>query len=138
MAEQAVVEAVEARLREIWDETGRCPIIGANDQGNTPSEGQPFLLVQYPVSNTVRTTHSPSYREEGGFRIMINTERATGIQTPMQWGHELAAAFRYKKFGGVETQAPTTPLIHDDNEDGNYYRTSVVVPYSYTFFDPEP
>lgn len=135
MAKPAVVSAVAERLAANWTE---CALVGANLQGEVPQDGTPFILVQYPVANEYRTTHSPTYREEGAIRLMINVSTGSGTDQALAWGDQLGDLFRYKKFDGVECKSPTSPLIHDENDDGLYFRTSVVVPYHYTFYGDGP
>lgn len=132
MAQKAVVDAVSARLAAQWS---ACPVYGSNVQGEVPLDGSPFLLTQYPVANVQRTTHSRTYREEGAIRLVISVERGSGIAQALAWGDQLATLFRGQTFGGVECKAPTSPLVHDDNDDGLYFRTSVVVPYWFSFRD---
>lgn len=133
MAKKAVVDAVEQGLVG-WT---ACAVRPANAEGEVSDDAAPFLLVQYPVANTARTTHSPTYVEEGAARILIHTKRGSGINQAIEWGEQLAARFRFKKINGVEFKAPTSPLVHDDNDDGLYFKTSVVIPYHYHFNDPE-
>ncbi|WP_210482747.1 phage tail terminator-like protein [Microvirga antarctica] len=132
MARKAVIEAVTARLAAQWTS---CPIIPTNRSGDRPRDGSPFLVVQFPVANTARLTHSAYYREEGAFRIVIATERGEGMATPLAWADELAALFRSQRFDGVRCKTPGSPLIHDENDDGAYFVTSIVVPYFFDFQD---
>lgn len=133
MAKKHVVDTVRQALAG-WNS---CPVYGPNELGEAPADGSPFILVQYPVANTIRTTHSPTYVEEGAARIVIATAIGAGANQAIEWGDELAGLFRFKKISGVEFKAPTSPLTHDDNDDGNYFKTSIVVPYHYHFNDPE-
>lgn len=133
MAKQAVVSAVEGLLNAEWS---ACPVEGVNlSKGDANDEGSDFLVVQYPVANNERLNHSRTYREEGGVRLVINTQRGIGGQIAIQRGEQLAALFRERKFGGVEFKTPSSPLIHDDNDDGIYFRTSIVIPYHYYYQD---
>ncbi|WP_132254735.1 phage tail terminator-like protein [Methylobacterium segetis] len=125
-----VVDAVEARLASDWD---RCPVFGINQQGETPKTGSPFVQVSYPVANgeqlTVGAPGANIYRETGTFRLVINSRRGRGVVEGLAWADELAALFRGKEFGGVQTFAPSSPVIDDRNEEGMYFVLSLSVPY---------
>ena len=135
MALKLVVDAVEARLAAAWD---RCPVYGVNLQGDTPDDAGPFLQVSYPVANgeqlTVGAPGANVYRETGAFRITVNAERGAGLSEGLAWAEELAALFRGKEFGGVQTFAPSSPAIDDRNDQGNYYTLSIAVPYQADLF----
>ncbi|MDR7036112.1 hypothetical protein J2X36_000848 [Methylobacterium sp. BE186] len=125
-----VVDAVEARLADGWD---KCPIYGINKQGETPKGGDPFVQVSYPVANgeqlTVGAPGENIWRETGTFRLVINSRRGRGVIEGLTWADELAALFRGKDFGGVQTFAPSSPVIDDRNEEGMYFVLSLSVPY---------
>ncbi|WP_082493983.1 phage tail terminator-like protein [Methylobacterium sp. Leaf106] len=126
-----VVDAVEAKLASEWD---RCPVVGLNTVGDTPVDNSPFLQVSYPVANgdqlTVGAPGENVYREEGAFRIEINAKRGKGVSDGLQWADEIAAIFRAKEFGGVQTFAPSSPAIDDRNDNGKYFTLSIAVPYT--------
>lgn len=133
MADVQVTVAVEARLGETWD---GIPVFGVNsNKGRPPSDGSPFLMVQYPVVTDRRrmAVNAPIYREEGGFRLVLNETRGIGLQQGMERSKRLDDLFRDQKFAGVTCQVPSSPLIDDDNEDGNYFQLSMVVPYTFNF-----
>ncbi|KQO87336.1 hypothetical protein ASF33_02380 [Methylobacterium sp. Leaf92] len=125
-----VVDAVEGRLAEGWD---KCPVVGINLTGNTPRDGSPFVQVSYPVANneqlTVGAPGQNVYRETGAFRILINWKRGKPIGPGLEWADELAALFRGREFGGIQTFAPGSPVIDDRNDEGNYFALSFAVPY---------
>jgi hypothetical protein len=133
MAKKAVVDAVRARLAANWNEADAA-IFDANSEGSTPADGTPFIILQFPVSDSekpaVGTRH---YLEEGAFRIVIHTQRGGGADQALQWGDTIAGIFRDLKFDGVECLVPSSPLTHDDNDQGQYFVASVVVPYRYQF-----
>lgn len=131
MAQPGVVTAVEARLGE---EFAGAAVISANTERETPTDGSPYLLVQYPVAEVERLSVSDRYyQEKGGFRVVIHATRDGGLTEAVDIGDQVAALFRDQKFGGVECRVPSSPLIHDDNEEGMYFVTSVVVPYVFNF-----
>lgn len=135
MARKAAIDLVEARLAA-WT---RAPVVGVNLQGETPEDGSPFLVVQYPVVTGARTTHGRTWRETGTIRFVLNGSRGAGVADATVWADELADLYRgWKKrapAGTLECQAPTSPLLNDDNEQGMYFRLSVVVPYTFDFED---
>ncbi|MER2268245.1 phage tail terminator-like protein [Methylobacterium oxalidis] len=130
-----VADAVEARLASAWD---RCPVFGINKQGETPKDGSPFVQMSYPVANgeqlTVGAPGENIWRETGTFRLVLNSRRGRGIVEGLTWADELAALFRGKEFGGVQTFAPSSPVIDDRNEEGMYFVLSLSVPYQADIF----
>lgn len=134
MPSQAVVNAVEERLRDNFD---RCPIIGVNLQGEPPKDGSEYALVQYPLANSGQLTFgSPGsnlFREEGAFRVIVHARRGRGVSTGLQWADEIAGLFRRQFFDGVRTFAPSPPSIDDANERGSYMLLPVTVPYQFDF-----
>lgn len=133
MAKKAVVDAVEARLQERFS---ACPVFGINLQGETPEDGSTFVQVQYPVANTTTMDLAGTYyREEGAIRIIVNAQRGAETAAGLTLADDLAALFRNKKFGGVQTFAPSSPVIDDRNEEGMYFALSFAVPYQFDFTD---
>jgi hypothetical protein len=131
MASKTVIDAVALRLGETWSEI---PVRMPNIGGPAPRDGSAFIAVDFPVANSERVAvNQRLYREEGGFRIILNGGADTGIDQIMTWSDQLAALFRDQKFGGIETQVPSSPFVDDSNDDGNYFQASVVVPYTYNF-----
>lgn len=132
---QIVVDAVEARLAASF---AGCPVYGVNTQGETPPGGGPFVQVSYHVANgeqlTVGAPGANIYRETGAFRLEVNARRGKGVQQGLAWADELAALFRGKEFGGIQTFAPSSPSIDDRNDAGNYFKLSVAVPYQADIF----
>lgn len=135
MAKLNVITTVEGVLSDWSDCPPRMPV---NESGEVDGTGNLFILVQYPVANTDRTTHSLSFVEEGAARIVINAQRGVGLEDSIKLGEDIGNLFRAKKINGIEFKAPTSPLVHDDNDDGLYFKTSVVIPYVYHFDDNEP
>jgi hypothetical protein len=131
MPSKAVVDAVTTYLSEVWTATA---IIDPNSEAETPGDGSPFIAVQFPVARNSRPVVDRGlYREEGGFRIVINAERGKGAGQALIWADQLAVQFRDKKFGGVSCQVPSSPFIDDRNESGMYFKAAIVVPYTFNF-----
>jgi hypothetical protein len=133
MASKAVVDAVEARLAANWT---RCPVKGLNLDAETPADGSPFLVVQYPVANSEQASiGAPGanlWRESGAFRLVLSMKSGSGLADGLAWAGELAALFRGKQFGGISTYAPSPPANDDRNAGGgNYCNFSLSVPYEY-------
>lgn len=132
MASKPVVDAVEARAAAGWD---KCPIFGINTNADPPTDGSPFLVFQYllPESRqlTVGAPGANVWREEGVIRIAIHARRGEGAAKALEWADELAALFRGKDFGGVQTFAPSP--ASDGFVEGNYYVTAIAVPYQFDF-----
>lgn len=132
MASKAVVDAVEARLAANWS---ACPVYGLNSEAETPADGSPFLVVQYPVARSEQmSVGSPGanlWREEGAIRIVIHAQRGEGAADGLTWADELAALFRGKIFDGVTAWAPSPPVIDANNESGNYFALAIAIPYQF-------
>lgn len=132
MASKAVVDAVEARLTSYWTAT---PFIGFNTQGAAPTDGSEFLSVQYPVANgeqiTIGAPGNNLWREEGVIRFVLNVKRgvAGAVGQGLGWADTLASLFRGKQFSHVSTYAPSSPILDDSNDVGNYWQLSFAVPY---------
>lgn len=134
MAQKAVVDAVAARLAASWT---RCPVYGVNEgRGETPADGSPFLVPQFPVASVERLPVSQRfYRETGGIRFVLHTQAGAGTEPALTWAGELAALFRDQTFAGVITQAPSSPFIDNSNDRAGYFVTTIVVPYTFNFSD---
>jgi hypothetical protein len=90
--------------------------------------------VQFPVARTNKPpVGTRLYREEGGFRIVILAQNGAGLEDVLTWADGLAALFRDVKFDGVECQVPGSPFLDDSNDDGLYFKASIVCPYTYHF-----
>jgi hypothetical protein len=134
VASKAVEDAVDAYLAAHWTHSSVCPILMENNQGDAPDDGSSFLLVQFPISNVTRpTVNQRYYREEGGFRIVINVERGGGTAKIRQYGDELSDIFRDQKFSGVNTLVPSEPFTDDSSDQGNYFTGAMVVPFTFNF-----
>lgn len=134
MADKAVVDTIESFLELNWAAT---PIIGTNTAGTAPSDGSPFLRVEYPFARSEQVTiGAPGqnlFREEGAFRIVIMVTRGSGDAQALTWASTIAALFRGKLIGAVETFAPTVfPGGLEGN--GNFAGAAVVVPYTFDLF----
>ena len=131
MAHPAVIAAVTSRLTTYWNKSA---ILEANFEGDAPSDGAPYLKLQFPASDKGRPiVNRRLYREEGGVRIVIAVEIGEGLTKASAWGEELATLFRDRKFSGVRTYVPGDIYVGDENDAGNYFVTALVVPYAFTF-----
>lgn len=128
MPSAAVEAAFQARLASSWTIS---PVL---QQGDTePADANAFLVVQYPVVNSDKPVLGRRYFEEGAARLVLNVKREIGLAEGLGWADTLAALFRTVKFSGVETFAPSAPIIDDDIDDGNWLELAVIVPYRYQF-----
>lgn len=131
MASKAVEDAVESYLTVNWT---NCPVLTENRDAETPADGSPFIMLEFPLSDVRRlTVGDRNYRETGGFRIVIAVERGTGTQTIRQWGAQLAALFRDRKLGEVNCRIPTEVFTDETSDEGNYFRGSMICEYDYGF-----
>jgi hypothetical protein len=136
LASKITEDTVEAYLTANWDTTA-CPILTENDQGSAPSDGSPFLVVEYPVSSNRRVSVSTRfYVEEGGLRIQINVERGQGTAKIREYGETLAGLLRDKYLpNGVRTLAPSEPFTDDRSDQGNYWRGYVTCEFAREYTD---
>lgn len=140
MVAKAVVDAVEARLGATWTSLDGTlvPVFGINVIGDTPSDGSPFLEVQYPVANESQLTIGQPgggdiYREDGGVRFVLSIRRGLGIAQGLVWIDELRSLFREQVFGGVNSWAASPAVIDNSNDAGNYWTLAFVVLYNFDF-----
>jgi hypothetical protein len=147
MPQKAVVDAVEHRLDTLWGapelilaraalNLPGCPFFGINLQGDVPEDGSVFGEVQYPVANVRQMDLAATrFREEGAIRVIVNAQRGAGIQVGLELSGLLSAIFRNKKFDGVQTFVPSSPITDDRNDNGLYFPLSFAVPYKFDFTD---
>ncbi len=135
MARQAVVDTVESYLAANWSAV---PVFGENVEGATPTNGSPFILVQYPFMTSqqisIGAPGSNLWRDEGAFRIVIHVERGKGTKQGRQWADQLADLFRGKDLTVIQTSAPSAPVTDDRNDAGSYWKLSFAVPYRHDYY----
>lgn len=131
MAEPAVVEAVENRLIENFSAATIKGLTG----GDIPQDGSAFVTLQFPLSDNQQMVLGRKYQESGAFRIIISTERGLeeNLKKGLFWAKQISDVYRTQRFGGVKSWTPSIGRLDDDNDDGNYYVLSVVVPYTFTY-----
>lgn len=134
MPSAAVESVFRTRLAANWN-TANGVIVGANGVSETPSDGSPFLLIHYPVSTADRPVLTRKRFEEGAARIIYNVPKGMLLETSLPRADTIAALFRGDQLivNGVEFFEPSTPIVNDDNDEGNYYEIAVIVPYRYQF-----
>jgi hypothetical protein len=137
MPSAAVEAAFRARLEANWN-TADGVILGSNEVYETPADGSPFVIIQYPIVQNIRPMMTRMRYEEGAARIIYNAQKSAGLAGPLAKADALAAAFRgdQLKIGASETIEifePSGPTINDDNEEGNYFELAIVIPYRYQF-----
>jgi hypothetical protein len=134
MPSAAVEAAFRDHLAANWN-TANGVILGVNEVFEPPSDGSPFLLIQYPISNAKRTALTRHRFEEGAARIILNAPTGGGLPIWLALADTIAAAFRGDKliFDGVEVFEPSPPIVNDNNDDGNYFELAVIVPYRFQF-----
>lgn len=132
MARQAVVDCVTAALAA-W--TG-APVFDENSKGSTPTDGSPFVVVQYPWARADQISFSAPgeniWRDEGAFRFVIHVPSGGGLTQGRQWADQLADLFRGKDLTTIQTGAPT-PAAVDDWSSGTYAILSLSVPYRHDY-----
>jgi hypothetical protein len=100
MASKVVEETIQDYLAANWTDS---QIFTENLEQETPVDGTPFIILQFPAMSVIRLAVSNrTYAEEGGFRIVINLRRGEGVQRMRDWGEQLATLFRDVRVGEVE------------------------------------
>lgn len=136
MPSSVVDAAFRARIASSWSGPA---LVGANGETQPPGDGSSFLVLQFPVNNGSRPVLGPRYFEDGAARLVLNVMSGTGqggLTAALQQADQLASIFRHVNLGnGVETFAPSSPIINDANDEGNYLSLSVIVPYRAQFDD---
>lgn len=131
MARKAVIDAVMAHLSANFD---ALPIREQNSDADAPFGGESFVTVQFPVARNSRMTHSRTFREWGGIRIVIVVPRGSGVSHAVVLAEEIATLFREVSIGpGLHMRTPESPILDDDNEDGAYYGVAVSIPYDFFY-----
>ena len=94
------------------------------------------MAVQFLASTAARMTTWPKiYQEEGLFSVVISTKNEGGTGEALTIADEIAALFRHQDFGGIRCQVPSSPRLDDENDRGNYFVASVIVPYTHQWQD---
>jgi hypothetical protein len=130
MADPVVMAAVAAQL-EGFD---LCDVFDQNGEGDAPSDGSEYVVIQQPVSNRDRLAlNQRIYSEEGAIRFVIHTAVGTGAERANAIYAALLPRFLDRKVGRVRFWTPGAPAPDPDASDGNYYVTSFAAPYTFTF-----
>jgi len=74
-----------------------------------------------------------TYREAGGFRIIINVPRGAGTATMRDYGASLANLFRDVRIGAIDCRAVAEPFTDDQSDKGLYYQGAMVVEFARYF-----
>lgn len=134
MPSAAVESVIRTRLANNWN-TANGVILQPNGASDPPSDGSAFLVIHYPLSNTVRPSLTERRFEEGAARIIYNVPKGIELSASLPLADTISALFRGDKLivDSVEFFEPSLPFIDDDNDEGNYYEIAVVVPYRRQF-----
>jgi hypothetical protein len=136
MAQQAVVDAVIARLNANWTTTS---VFVPNDpRGDTPADGSPFVSVQFPTATetfiAMAAVGSRLVREAGTARIVVSVPRGQGLDLGLGYCGTLAALFRLQTFSGVVCFEASPPFDNDSGDNGAYWVLSTSISYQFDFF----
>jgi len=134
MASKVVEDAIQTYLEANWASISACPVFTENEEGSIPDDGSAFLRLQFPVANVDRVSVSNrTYREAGGFRIIINVPRGAGTTTMRDYGASLANLFRDVRIGAIDCRAVAEPFTDDQSDKGLYYQGAMVVEFDRYF-----
>ena len=126
----AVATAFEERLAQNWTAT---PILALNQNTEVPDGAAGFVMIQYLSSRSSKPVLQRRYFEIGQVRLVLKLPVSSGIAAGLSLCDQLAAIFRTRKFSRIETFEPTSPVLLDNNDSGNWFEFAVVVPYRYQF-----
>lgn len=134
MPSAAVETVFRTRLAANWNAANGV-ILGVNGVSEPPHNGEPFLLIHYPVVSASRPALTRRRFEEGAARIIWNVPKGWLPETALPIADTISAMFRGDNLvvDHVEFFEPSPPIINDDNDEGNYYELAVIVPYRYQF-----
>lgn len=129
MANKLLEQAVEARLRARWS---HCDIFVENELDTPPTDGSPYLMLQFPVARDQRwALNKRFHQQDGAFRVVIHLGIGIGTDRMRDWGEEIAAIFRGERFSGATCDAPQPP--GEGGKNGTYYWAAVVVPFLFHY-----
>ena len=135
MASLSVITAVNALVAANWTQT---PIYTLNVDTKVPADNSPFLEVTFLVANETQSSFgapgSNVYREEGGFRCILNVPVGRRLDTFLGWVDDLRAALRGHVSGTLVLWEAAPAVQGERTEDGAYYQISFAVPYRYDLF----
>jgi hypothetical protein len=129
MPSAAVEAAFQARLASSWTLS---PVL-TESASDPPANSDAFVIVQYPIQNADKPVLQRTYFEEGAARLVLNVRLGIGLPYALGLADTLASLFRTEKFSGVETFAPSAPVINDASDNGNWFEIAVIVPYRYQY-----
>ena len=131
MPSTAVETAFQSRLASGWSLS---PVVDLNIFTEPPETGDAFLVVQYPVVSNEKPVIHGRYFEEGVARLTLYVRNGLPLDMVLPWADTLAALFREFRsttVSGFETFVPSAPDINDQNDEGNWFELSVMVPFRY-------
>lgn len=135
MPSAAVKSAFDARLLSYT--SGSPPELDAITFGPPSNSDNAFLVIQFPIVNGNRPALGRHFTEDGAARLVLNVRRSYFEEdSAYEMADDLARVFRGlkpKDFYGIETFAPSAPIVNDTSNDGNWFSLSVIVPYRYQF-----
>ncbi|GIQ73190.1 hypothetical protein [Bradyrhizobium sp. RD5-C2] len=136
MARQAVIDAVKARLGDVFN---GCPVLDQDAAAQGLADGSMYLVLQFPVANerqiTIGAPGANVWREEGAFRLVLSVRTGDPLAPATMLIDQARAIFRGKQFSGVTTYAPS-PAVQGDPQfvGGTRVELSSAVPYQSDFF----
>ncbi|WP_182422297.1 phage tail terminator-like protein [Aureimonas sp. ME7] len=130
MAHSLVVETIDAHVRASFE---HCPVLAEDDNGESPADLGPFLVVAYPYSRSEQETvgDGADFEEEGAFTLTLAVPRGFGVRQARSWLDGMAVTLRAKQIGPVWCAAPQPAVLDDDRSDQAYVRLIMAVPYRF-------
>jgi len=127
MPRSAVIDEVYARLAANWSLS---PVIEEGTQGDIPTGGTPFIVVDFPMTESAQWSVARDCRERGTIRFCVYTEIGEGYAKGYAHAEALAAIFRLVKTDSVEYRVPT---LRQGVHDGIYFKVIVTIPYFFNY-----
>lgn len=126
----AVVTAIKARLAALWT---TCPVQWANEDFQAPNPPAPWVFAEIrALDSKLLAMGSPgnnTLQDDGFIRLHLYVPYHSGTDIAYQYADQLSAIFRLQSFSGVQCLAPSPADGGAGDDDGDWFRVSVSVPF---------
>ena len=130
---QNAENALRGRMESEWDVAG----VAVHYQNVTPAQqpNSPFVFFEILWGEAFKASiGSPGaelYRHPGVLMVHAFVKTNTGTKRLIEIAGRVAEIFRTQRFGGVRTETPSIGRPGPGSEDGNWYRVTVSIPFTY-------
>ena len=123
--------AIRSRMQANWSAT---PIVWENAPSE-PAAGTPFVFFEVlggdAFQASIGAPSSRLYRHTGVIQAHVFTPVNKGSKDSLQYADSIAAIFRGQTFGGVLCFAPRIGSGAPADDDGNWWRVTVTIPFQF-------